>query len=330
MVAAVGVSGRLRSVTVGALVAAAWACGHDAQPHARSAAPAGVSLLTVDSATVAVPLSFPAQLYVEHDAVVYARASGIVESVYVDLGRPVADGQLLAQLENVDQSIALDRAEQAYAAAELEVARRRQLAKMGDLSTADSEASELVYQRAALERRQARRNFELARVVAPFAGVVTARLVRPHRLVTAGDSLLRVAAMGPLRASVRVPESTVSGIRPGASADVIGTTGGAARATVIRVSPAVDAASGTREFILQLAPGSSLVPGAAVTVRMGSERRHVVAVAPQAIAEQGYVLVWDHGRSMLRAVTLGATLPDGRLEVTRGLAAGELVVRSAP
>jgi hypothetical protein len=45
------------------------------------------------------------------------------------------------------------------------------------------------------------------------------------------------------------------------------------------------------------------------------------------VAEQGYVLVWEGGRPVLRAVSLGAPLPDGRLEVTGGLAPGERLVR---
>ena len=77
---------------------------------------------------------------------------------------------------------------------------------------------------------------------------------------------------------------------------------------------------------MELAPGAPLRPGASVTVRVGAERRRIIAIPPGALAEQGYVLVWENGRTVLRAVTLGARLADGRLEVMSGLAAGEQIV----
>ena len=320
-------SGTQRSLIVALTVLAA--CGRDRRPRPTVTSTAGVPLLMVDTATVDVPLALPAQLYVEHDALVYARAAGIVESVYVDLGTPVAEGQLLAQLESVDQGIALAQAEQAFAVGERTIARQRELAQIHANSSADSEAAEFAFQSDALARRQARRNFALTRVVAPFRGAITARLARPRRLVAAGDSLFRVSALGPLRVSIRVPEGADDGLQVGGPAQVVSQGGTAAQGTVIRASPAVDPSSGTREFILQLAAGSRFLPGTAVTVQVGGQRRRVVAVPPDAIAEQGYVLVWDHGRAVLRAITIGATLPDGRLEVTSGLAAGEQVVRSA-
>jgi hypothetical protein len=48
------------------------------------------------------------------------------------------------------------------------------------------------------------------------------------------------------------------------------------------------------------------------------------------VARDGYALVWDEGRTTLRAVTLGADLDGDRVEVVSGIAAGEKVARAAP
>lgn len=308
----------------------AWGCGEGggAAPPPSGGTQPGVRLVTVDTVTVDVPVSLPAQLYVEHDALVYARTTGIVESIYVDLGSPVEAGQLLAHLEHVDQSIALSQAEAAFDNAHRVAQRARELGKTRAIAAADSEQAEADFQKAALTRQQAQRNYDLTRVTAPFIGVVTARAVRPRRLVAAGDSLFRVSALGPLRVSVRVPEGSGGRLGPGTTGAVVGGDGTAVRATVIRASPVIDAASGTREVVLQVAPGSALPPGASVMVRIATERRRVVVIPADAITEQGYVLVWDNGRPALRAVSVGATLADGRLEIISGLALAEQVVRT--
>ncbi|MBI1722315.1 MAG: efflux RND transporter periplasmic adaptor subunit [Gemmatimonadetes bacterium] len=297
-------------------------CGSSAESAAGQQTAQQV-LYTADTATVAVPLSLPAQLYVEHDTWVYARTTGVVESLYVDLGSEVRAGDLLAQLEKADQLIAAQQAEVAYENARRELERQRSLAQSRLVAVADSERAELEFRRAELGRQQARRNLELTRVTAPFAGAVSAKTIRPARLVAPGDSLFRVTALAPLRVAVHVPEGAARGIGVGSSAYAAGLDGAGARATVIRASPNVDAASGTREFILELAPGARMRPGASVTVSLGGERRQVIAIPAAAVADSGYVLVWEDGRTALRAVTLGARLRDGRIEVVSGLARGE-------
>ena len=254
----------------------------------------------------------------------------MVESLLVDLGSEVRAGDLLARLENADQAIALQQADVAHETARRDVERMRQLAQTHMISAADSEKSELDFRRADLARAQARRNLELTRIVAPFAGVVAARSgVRAGRLVAPGDSLFRVTALAPLRVVVHVPEAAAGNLAVGASAWVAG-QGGTVRASVIRAAPGVDPSSGTREFVLELESGTAMRPGASVAVRLGGERRRLIAVPAAAVTDSGYVLVWQDGRTTLRAVTLGARLPDGRVEVVAGLVAGERVALVRP
>jgi RND family efflux transporter MFP subunit len=291
-------------------------------------APAG-SLITVDTVTVEVPLSLPAQLYVEHDAAIYARSPGIVESILVDLGSKVAAGQLLARLESEDQSIALAQARDRHSDAEVQAERQRALKTAGVVTQADSERVELALREAVLALQQAQRDHDLTRIVAPFGGVVTGRTARIGRLVAAGDSLFHITALSPVLAAVRLPEASAFGVKTGAEAEVLGPRGEKARAKVIRASPVIDPASGTREVVLQLVSGDRLPPGSSVTLRIGSQTRRVIAVPREAIQE-GYALVWDADRTSLRQVTVGSDLADERVEVVSGLAPGEKVVRSGP
>ena len=312
------------------------ACGGDrgrsvetATADTLGSAPAG-AIATAESTTVDRPLTLPSQLYVEHDAAVLARSTGVVESILADIGTRVAAGQPLARLESTDQEIALAQAREKAANAALRVERQRALTTAGVVTRADSEQVEFEHRDADLVLRKAQRDYDLTRIVAPFAGVVTARMARVQRLVNAGDSLFRVTALAPVLATVRVPEAAAAGLRVGAPARVLTAGGASAQARVVRASPVLDAASGTREVVLQLAPGSAMTPGSGVSVQLGSERRRVVAIPREAVAKDGYALVWDDNRTTLRAVTLGADLDGGRVEVVSGIAAGEKVVRAAP
>jgi RND family efflux transporter MFP subunit len=306
-------------------------------PGSEAGAPAtetgsvlGDSIVTVDTATVQVPLMLSSQLYVEHDATIYARSPGIVTAILADMGSRVAAGQALARLESADQRIALAQAEEKFENTRQMVERQRALKVAGVVSQADSERVEFEHRQALLGLRKAQRDLDLTRIVAPFSGVVTARKARLHRLVNSGDSLFRLTALSPVLAAVHVPEATAGALRIGHEAEVIGLGGLTAQARVIRASPTINPASGTREIILQLADSPRLTPGSSVIVKLGSEARQVVTIPKTAVDGEGYALVWSDERTTLRPLTLGAEVSGERVEVVSGLVPGEKVVRNKP
>ena len=308
---------------------AAGACSPRATSDARGtpAAPDTTGLL-VAAVTVTAPIELPSQLYVEHDAAIVARSAGMIDSVLVDLGARVSGGAPLARLESIDQELAVSHADAAYENAGRLANRARAMTKAGGVTVADSEQVEFQYRQADLARRKARRDLELTRIAAPFAGIVAARYARPGRFVSAGDTLFRITEGGPLLARVRVPESGSTGVRPGDRATIVGMAGSTAAATVLHAAPAYDAASGTREVVLRLTPTAAFLPGASVTVRLGTQERRVVTVPREAVSAEGFVLVMENGRTSLRPVTVGADVGGGHVEVVSGLASGERVART--
>ena len=318
------------ALSVVLLVAVQVACspGETADARTPTAAPDTAGIL-VTAAAVRAPLELPAQLYVEHDATVVARSSGVIDSVYAELGMRVATGAQLVRLESQDQELALAQAEATYENAGRLVARARVMTKAGGTTVADSEQVEFHYGQADIARRKARRDLDLTRVVSPFVGVVTARYARPGRFVAAGDTLFRVTESGPLLARVRVPEGSASVIRSGARATVATIGGATSAATVLHAAPALDAASGTREVVLRLTGGASFLPGANVTVRMGEQERQAVSLPREAVSPDGYVLVMQNGRTALRSVTVGGDVGGGRIEILSGLSPGERVAKQA-
>lgn len=318
---------RLRtSPTAVALGVGLWGCGGDALPETGSETEMPAGVVVAETVTTTVPLLLPAQLYVEHDAFVFARSLGIVEAVRADVGDRVRRGAVLADLEDEDQTIAAAQAEAAWETARRTAERMRELLESGAVSQAEADSAALAARRAELALRQARRDLTLTRVVAPFDGVVAQRRVRVGQLVEELDTLFRVTALAPLKVSVHVPEQAMT-VAPGDSVEIRVPGRESVAAVVDRVAPTVDPASGTREVVARLPRRGDLMPGTAVEVRVGGEPRSVLAIPRDLLLEDRYVLVWEDGRSVLRAVTPGAVLPDGRLEIVAGLAPGERLVR---
>jgi len=320
-----------------ALLAAActtMACGNEA----RSASPQQAGSpqqtvpakaeFTVETTTVQLPVELPAQLYVEHDAVVVARTGGTIDSLFAELGDRVTAGERLARMESAEQEIALASAEAAFDNLSRMATRARTLTKSGGSTAADSEQVEFQLRQADIARRKARRDVELTRIVAPFAGVVTSRVARPSRFVAIGDTLYRVTEQEPIFARVRIPEAGARRLRVGESATVASPGGESRSARIVHAAPFVDAASGTREIVLRVERGGGeLLAGSSVVVRLGSEVRRVTSVPRAAVAAEGYVVVVENGRSTVRTVTLGHDVGNGRVEVLSGLSPGERLAR---
>jgi len=319
-----------------AVVALALACGGEARSASpqQAGAPGSIAAtaaraeFTVETVTVRLPLELPAQLYVEHDAAVVARSPGTIDSLFAELGDRVSAGQMLARLESAEQEIALASAEAAYENFGRAAARARVLTKSGGATSADSEQVEFQLRQSEIARRKARRDLELTRITAPFDGVVTARLARPRRFVSVGDTLFRVTEPSPLFARIRVPEASARGLHLGDAAVVVDPSAGRVPATIVHAAPIIDAASGTRELVLRIdGTHPNLLAGSSVVVQVGHEARRAISVPREAIAADGYVVVVENGRSTLRSVTIGRDLEGGTVEVLSGLSPGEHLAR---
>jgi len=144
------------------------------------------------------------------------------------------------------------------------------------LAEADLQAA-----KAEAERLQALLQYD--KIVAPFDGVVTRRLVNPGDLVQAATStrtapLFTLQKLDMVRVFADVPEASVAGIRPGLPADVklYGPAGVTVHGTVTRIATALDPATRTMRVEIDLPnPGEKLLPGMYAQVTLGPEPQRV-------------------------------------------------------
>jgi RND family efflux transporter MFP subunit len=125
------------------------------------------------------------------------------------------------------------------------------------------------------------------KVVAPFDGVVTKRLVNPGDLVqaatpartgTRADPLFICEKLDVVRVLADAPEASVAGIRPGLPADVelYGPAGITVHGTITRIGTALNPATRTMRVEIDLPnPDEKLVPGMYAQVTLGPEPQQV-------------------------------------------------------
>jgi RND family efflux transporter MFP subunit len=185
--------------------------------------------------------------------------------------------------------------------------------------------------------------FDYSRITAPFAGVITHRFADTGAMIQAGTSsqtqampIVRLSQNDRLRLVIPVPESAVPRIHIGNEVAVaVQSLHKTVTGTVARFSDRLDTDTRTMHVEVNvLNPNLELVPGmyADATLVLNAAKNAIVAPV-QALdrAENGarVLVVSGDGRSAgkieERKVALGLEADD-RIEVTRGLNAGDLVV----
>jgi RND family efflux transporter MFP subunit len=229
---------------------------------------------------------------------VAAAVEAVLETVAVDRGDWVTEGQVLATLESSLERATLAMAQQrveiesALKASEVRVdygerklARTLEVQKEGGFAIREvdeAETSKILADIGVLEARENKRQAELeaarARdalalrtVRSPLTGVVLQRLLHPGEFAKQAP-ILRLAQIHPLYVEVIAPVALLGRIRVGMRAEVVpeAPVGGVHVAKVTVVDPVVDAASGTFGVRLELPnPEGKLPAGLKCKVRLG-------------------------------------------------------------
>jgi RND family efflux transporter MFP subunit len=228
-----------------------------------------------------VTLTLPANVQAFYDAPIYARTNGYLKKWYVDIGAPVKQGQLLAEIETpeVDQQLLQARASRDQAVANLALSKTSADRWVGLLKSnavsqqeVDERTGDLAARQADLAAAQANvgrlesmQSFQ--KLLAPFDGIVTARQTDVGALIdssSAGRALFRVAQIGTLRVYVMVPEAYSASITPGMQAQVAlaSSPGQAPTGQVVSTAGSIDPTARTLLTEIQVPnPENKFMPG---------------------------------------------------------------------
>jgi multidrug efflux pump subunit AcrA (membrane-fusion protein) len=202
-----------------------------------------------------------APLIVEQQAEVVAERDGRITAVKAEIGDQVRHGEVLALLD--DRALQAARAEKAAKVDSVRAQRQT--------GGAERKTHEADLRGAEAELRTADVELDQSRVTAPFDGVVGRRSVREAQEIKKGDTLFWIMAQAPLRIVFTVPESSMAFFSRGAKLELSTADYPHLKqpASVFRVSPVVDRASGSIEVIGNLEkPTPLLKPGMSMQVKL--------------------------------------------------------------
>jgi RND family efflux transporter MFP subunit len=294
-----------------------------------------------------------AQAYIE--APIYARTSGYLKDWRTDIGTQVAKGQLLGEIETpeVDQQLAQAQADLATARANEALSDSTNTRWKGLLATesvskqdADEKAGDAAAKKATADSAAANlarlRELEsFKRVVAPFAGVITARNTDVGALINAGQStgteLFRIADTHKLRVYVQVPEIYAGATSPGLDAELrfAEQPRKSYTAKTVRTSNAIDPTLKTLQVELELDNANrEIFPGAYAEVHFklpaSAESLRLPANTLLFRSAGLQVATVDaQQRVRLKSIVQGRDFGN-TIEILSGLGADEVVIQNPP
>ena len=237
------------------------------------------ALRTIVLLALAAPLFaedkvYPSHLMVDQEVVVMARITGIVDTIAVDRGAVVKQGQPLCNLDAREADADVREAKEDMDLKKAEFQRSESLAnsKVGSAQDLDQKRAEYQVAEARYEKAKTLRDYTVIR--APFAGVVTEKYARVGQKVIEdrAEPLFKITAVEPLLARLYLPEEDLLRVKPGDRVEVVPDRFPDAKTTgeVQFISPSIDPASGTFQVVIKVHrdPGRTVLrPGVSVKVR---------------------------------------------------------------
>ena len=333
-------------------LALALPAGCSREKDETPAAPTGTLISVTEATTQDVPVVLKSIGRLESRAspLVAAEIDGRVLKLAVDEGAEIAAGATLAELDATSVTLEVRGAKADFgrigallANEERRVERFRALAARDliareQLDDTEAQLAVLRAQRDAIEARLRIVEDQLAKTVirAPLAGRIQKRLVSVGDFVKRGSPLFEIATSASLRALLPVPEPLAARLAPGLAVKLSSplTPDQHAAGVITELRPAVGQANRAVWAIVDVDNPGEWRPDATVRGEIVlATHANAVVVPEQSLVRRPageVVYVIRDGKAAQRVVTPGERL-DGLVEITAGLAAGDMVaVEGAP
>ena len=272
-----------------------------------------------------------ASLEAPNEAQVVAKTSGVLLKLLVEEGDQVRAGQVLAKIDPERPRLEVQRAEALLRKLEAEMNRSKELydRKLVAADLYEKIRFDVATQKAAYD--MARLELSYTDIVAPIDGVIAQRSVKLGNLIQLNSSLFRLIDARELQAVLNVPERELATMQAGApvAMQVDALPGKTFAGVIDRVSPVIDAGSGTFRVTCAFKSDNQLKPGMFGRIGVVYDERADALTVPRAalLEDQGETAVFAIRDNIAVRVPVQLGYLSGDLaEIRSGLSEGESVV----
>jgi len=305
-----------------------------------------VKTWTTEKKPVRPYLETVGSLKANDEVTVSTEVDGILRTLKVDEGTPVARGMVLVAINDTDYRLAVDTAEAGLRQAEANLANTKQeyerksaLLKEALVTRQQFDDISTRLTVAGRETDRAKAMLSLARektnktvITSPIQGIVKLKMVTAGDFARAGTPILKIVQIDPLKLSFTVPEKDISALKVGQdvvfTADPFPGKEFSGRLTVIY--PSLDERSRTLQAEATV-PNASLLlkPGIFTRVKLFTgEARNTVLVPITSLLYEGTgvrVFVMEGDRAREKQVKTGMKYGE-MMEIMDGLRGGEQLI----
>ncbi len=306
--------------------------------------PAVVRTAEIIQQDMARTITTPASVVSRNDARIASEASGVVTFI-AEPGDVVAEGEVIAQLDDREARIRLDEARARLARAttnvqyqNAEAERMERLSANGTVADTRVRETGLARDLAQMDQREARAalaraqlDLERTQIRAPFDGRVAERLIQAGEHSTPGRVIARFVDIESKEAVAQAPVAIAPFLEVGQEVTLSTSEGDSLRAPIRAIIPVGDAVSRTFEVRIDLA-GSPWLVGTAVRAAFPAETPRTQLAAPYdavVLRSTGAaVFTVDTENIAHRVVVTAGVRENGYIAIEGDLNAGDRVVVS--
>ncbi len=316
-------------------------CGSEDTGPAREPAVRPVKLMTLSPASDVQTVRYPGVVDASQFSELSFQVSGLIEELAVVEAQQVAEGDLIARLDQRDFQSQAQAALSQFQNAEEEFQRAVRLANEDAIARSVLEQRQTQRDVARAQLDSAEKALEDSVIRAPFTGVVAQISARERENVAAGKMVAALMGQGALEVEIDVPAKVITESleveNRGAFVILEAAPDNRIEATFKEADLLADTASQTYSVTFTFSPPDNLVilPGMNVTVELTEARRsetgdtNRIAVPLSAIASDGAATyVWVVDQDTMTVSRRDVTVADGIGEtalVTEGLEMGEII-----